>query len=190
MRCTVKKTLAQLVALDSHYVVTVKGNQGNLKKQCERLPTTQTPQSEYRELNCSHGRQVERYTRVYEASAVVREAWPQAQSMIVIERCGIREGKAFNTRSYHLSNLVLKAQTAGAMVRRHRDIENGLHWVRDVVLSEDDSLITQRTPAVNWSVLRSIVLNLFRAAGYHSLTRAIRLIGNNLDELLFLLTMN
>ena len=190
MRCTVKKTLQQLVEQGNHYVVTVKGNQGNLKKQFEQVHKTQTPTAKHTELDCSHGRWVERFTQVYAASTAVRDAWPHAQSMIIIERYGVRKGEAFNKVSYYLSDRELKAKAAALIVRGHRDIENGLHWVRDVVLHEDAARITQRTPAVNWSVVRSIVLNLFRAAGYHSLTKAIRMLGHDLDELLFLLTMN
>ena len=66
-------------------------------------------------------------------------------------------------------------------------IENGLHWVRDVVFQEDAAPFTHKTPALNWSVLRSITLNLFRAHGYHSLTRAMRLFSHDLLLLLSLL---
>lgn len=184
-----KKTVQQLVGQGNHYVVTVKGNPGNLKKQFE-LVQTQQPQSKTVELDCSHGRWVERYTRMYAAPAAVYDSWPEAKSMIVIERYGQREGHRFNRISYYLSDLDLIAQAAAMIVRDHRDIENGLHWVKDVVLPEDASLITQRILALNWAVFRSIVLNLFRAAGHTSLTKAIRKFGHDIDELLFLLTMN
>ena len=190
MPYTAKKTVQQLVDQGNHYLVTVKGNQGNLKKQLEQVQTAQTPKTQATELDRSHGRWVERCTRVYEAPTAVCEAWPQAKSMIVVERYGQREGYFFNKISYYLSNRDLAAKAAALVVREHRDIENGLHWVRDVVLGEDASLITQRTPATNWSLIRSIVLNLFRAAGHASLTRAIRMLGHDIDALLFLLSMN
>lgn len=169
--------------------MTVKGNQANLKKQFEQLQTQQQ-RSKTVELDCSHGRWVERYTRVYAAPAAVCDSWPEAKSMIVVERYGEREGHIFNQISYYLSDLELTAKAAAMIVQDHRDIENGLHWVKDVVLHEDASLITQRIPALNWAVFRSIVLNLFRAAGHHSLTKAIRRFAHDIDELLFLLTMN
>lgn len=110
--------------------------------------------------------------------------------MIVLERSGEREDAVFSTISYYLSDLALEAKGAAAIVRGHRDIENGLHWVRDVVMGEDDSLITQRIPALNWSVLRSIVLNLFRAAGHTSLTQACRMFAHDIPALISIVTKN
>lgn len=190
MPYTAKKTVQQLVDQKNHYVVTVKGNQGTLKKQFEQVQTAQVPKTQTVELDTSHGRWVERFTRVYTAPDSVVEAWPQAKSMIVLERYGEREGHAFSNVSYYLSDLDLEAKVAASIVRGHRDIENGLHWVRDVVFSEDDSLITQRIPALNWSVLRSVALNLFRADEQTSLTRAIRMLGHNIGALLFILIKN
>ena len=100
---------------------------------------------------------------------------------------GKREGGTFATTSFYLTSLSLSALEAALGVRQHRDIENGLHWVRDVVFQEDAAPFALMTPALNWSVLRSITLNLFRSHGYHSLTSAIRLFGHDLLQLLSLL---
>jgi len=174
----------------NHYVVTVKGNQGTLKRHFDQLQCTQMPTTQTVEIDCSHGRWVERFTRIYAAPEPVIEAWPHAKSMIVIERYGEREDRVFNAISYYLSDLTLEAKAAAQLVRQHRDIENGLHWVKDVVLGEDDSLITHRIPAINWAVIRSLVINLFRAAGLTSLTRAIRMIGHDIPKLFSLLRTN
>lgn len=69
-------------------------------------------------------------------------------------------------------------------------IENGLHWVKDVVFGEDDAPFGQHTPATNWSVIRNFVINLFRQHGYHGITKAQRLLGHDLDALFSLMTMN
>jgi predicted transposase YbfD/YdcC len=190
MPCTAKKTIQQLVEQGNHYVVTVKGNQGTLKQQFEQVQSAQRPVSAHVELDPSHGRWVERWTRVYAAPAAVVAAWPQAKRLIVVERYGEREGYVFGTTSYYLSDLELEAQAAALIIRGHRDIENGLHWVRDVVLGEDASLITRRIPALNWSALRSIVLNLFRAAGQTSLTQAIRMLAHDIPALISILIKN
>jgi hypothetical protein len=39
-------------------------------------------------------------------------------------------------------------------------IENGLHWVLDVIFREDDSRVRERTAARNFALLRKIALNL------------------------------
>lgn len=190
MPCIAKKTLQQVVEQGNHYVVAVKGNQGRLHQAFDHIQLTQQPTTKTVELDCSHGRWVERFTRIYAVPEAVLDNWPHAQSMVVLERYGQREGHVFTTTSYYLSDRPLDAKTAAGLVRQHRDIENGLHWVKDVVLGEDDSLITHRIPALNWAVIRSLVVNLFRTAGLTSLTRAIRMLGHDLLALFSLLTTN
>jgi predicted transposase YbfD/YdcC len=56
----------------------------------------------------------------------------------------------------------MSAMEAALGVRQHRDIENGLHWVRDVVFQEDAAPFADFTPAINGSLLRSIALNLIK----------------------------
>ena len=58
-------------------------------------------------------------------------------------------------------------------VRAHWGIENGLHWCLDVTFGEDASLIRLRNAAQNFSFLRRLGLNLFRA----DKSRAISLPG-------------
>lgn len=190
MHCTVKKTLQQVVSQGNHYVVTVKGNQGKLSRHFDQVQMTQQPTTKTVEYDRSHGRWVERFTRIYSVPETVINDWPHAKSMVVLERYGERDGHMFNTLSYYLSDRALDAKTAAQLVRQHRDIENGLHWVKDVVLGEDDSLITHRIPAINWAVIRSLVVNLFRAAGLTSLTRAIRMLGHDIQALISLLITN
>ena len=170
--------------------MTVKGNQPTLYQAFEKIQKTQKPYSEHLETEHAHGRSVTRNIEVYAPSKGVRQQWPSANSMMVRHSHGYRSGKAFHSMSYYLSDHCLEANTAASMIRQHRDIENGLHWVRDVVMCEDDSLITEPIPAINWSVLRSFALNLFRAAGKPSLTRAIRMHGHDIQALISLLITN
>jgi predicted transposase YbfD/YdcC len=183
-----KKTVERLVAQGNDYLIAVKGNQPKLMQQFQSACAEMTPHSQTVELDNSHGRQVERTTRVFAAPPALATTWPQARSLVVVERQGTREGQTFATISYYLTSLNLSAMAAALGVRQHRDIENGLHWVKDVVFGEDAAPFPHFSPALNWSVIRSIALNLFRSHGYHSLTTAIRLLGHDLLQLLALLT--
>lgn len=176
------------MAQGNDYLITVKGNQPKLMQQFQQACATMTPHSQTLHLDTSHGRVVERKTQVFAAPATLAVTWHQAQSLVVVYRQGMRQGHTFATVSFYLTSLSLSAIEAALGVRQHRDIENGLHWVRDVVFQEDAAPFAEFTPAINWSVLRSIALNLFRAHGYHSLTTAIRLLGHHLLQLLSLLT--
>jgi predicted transposase YbfD/YdcC len=171
-------------------LVTVKGNQPKLMQQFHDALAEQTPLSVAESLDTSHGRQVKRVVQVFAAPPAVAALWKQAQSLVVVERSGVREDHPFETTSFYLSSLPPNALELGLGIRAHRDIENGLHWVRDVVFKEDAAPFVDLRTALNWSLIRTIALNLFRANGYPSLTRAIRLLGNDLCGLLSLLTKN
>ncbi|RCJ40635.1 hypothetical protein A6770_37530 [Nostoc minutum NIES-26] len=69
-------------------------------------------------------------------------------------------------------------------------IENGLHWIKDVVFGEDTAPFCAYNAATNWSIIRTFVINLLRAKGYRSLTKAQRFLCHDLEQLFSLLTMN
>jgi predicted transposase YbfD/YdcC len=190
MRYTPKKTVQMLVEQRNDYVVTVKGNQPKLVQQFQAAIAQQSPHSEDASSDYSHGRQVNRRVQVFAAPETLRQTWAQAASLVVVYRTGVREQKPFATTSYYLSSLSISAIELGLGIRQHRDIENGLHWVRDVVFEEDAAPFREVAPALNWSVLRTIGLNLFRSWGEESLTKAIRRWGHDLVQLLSLLTTN
>ena len=48
----------------------------------------------------------------------------------------------------------------GRAIRKHRAIENALHWVLDVTFREDDSRMRDQRAARNLAVLRKIAINL------------------------------
>lgn len=172
------------------YLVTVKGNQPKLVEQFQQAIEQAAPVSESTTVDLTHGRAVQRQVQVFAAPKALAQTWAQAQSLVVVYRTGMRDQQSFSTTSYYLSSLTTEAVTFGLGIRQHRDIENGLHWVKDVVLGEDAAPFADFTPALNWAVLRTIALNLFRSNGYPSLTRGIRLLQHDLAKLLSLLRMN
>ncbi len=175
------------MAQGNDYLISVKGNQPKLMQQFQQACAQMSPHSQTVHLDTSHGRVVQRTTQVFAAPPTLAQTWPKAESLVVVERQGWREGRTFATTSFYLTSLNLSAVATALGIRQHRDIENGLHWVRDVVFQEDRAPFACKAPALNWSVLRSIALNLFRAGGYHSLTTAIRLLAHDLLQLLSLL---
>lgn len=178
------------MAQGNDYLVTVKGNQPKLVRQFQDALVNQTPLSQDDSLDLSHGRRVNRRVKVFAAPPLLSQTWAKAQSLVVVYREGMREHQPFSTTSFYLSSLSITAIELGLGIRQHRDIENGLHWVKDVVFGEDAAPFLEFSPALNWSLLRLIGLNLFRSNGYDSLTKAIRLLGNNLSQLFSLLTTN
>ena len=62
-------------------------------------------------------------------------------------------------------------------VRGHWEIENRLHWVRDVTLGEDASPVRMGAAPQVMAVLRNITLGLLRSFGYRNIAAALRRIG-------------
>ena len=168
----------------------VKGNQRTLKQAFEYLKSEAQPFDESVEYDRSHGRWVERVTQLYHPSERVVQQWPHARCMVVTERYGERDGRFFHRTSYHLSDIVLSAKATAAAIRGHRYIENDLHWVRDVVLGEDASPVVDTHAVLNWSCIRSFVLNTFRTRQHSSLTTAIRRFAHDIPALFSLLITN
>ena len=69
------------------------------------------------------------------------------------------------------------------MIRSHWQIENSLHWVKDVIQAEDRSSIRAANAASTISVLKTWVLSLFRLRGHHSIKHATIRFANKIPEL-------
>ncbi|GBP99171.1 hypothetical protein SSP531S_05660 [Streptomyces spongiicola] len=64
--------------------------------------------------------------------------------------------------------------TSGWLIEAHWEIENRLHWVRDVAFDEDHSQIrTGNAPSI-MAALRNTVITLLRLAGHHNIAAALR----------------
>jgi predicted transposase YbfD/YdcC len=92
----------------------------------------------------------------------IDEQWVGVKRLIEVERTGLRQGKAHTHRSYFISSVELEAQEFAQRIRGRWSIENRLHWVKDVVMQEDNSRIRNKQGAGNFSLVRSIVMSLLR----------------------------
>lgn len=179
-----------IVEQGNDYLVGVKGNHPKLLQQFKTVALQQLPRSLDKQTERTRQRLVERTVKVFEANCALKAGWAQAQSLIEVQRQGTRAGVPFHAISYYLSSLSVEAVEFALGIRCHRDIENGLHWVKDVVLKEDAAPFAHPTAATNWSIIRTIVLNLVRRWGYRSLSKAQRFVCHDLDQLFHLLTIN
>ena len=64
--------------------------------------------------------------------------------------------------------------TAATWIRGQWQIENGLHWVRDVTLGEDLSQIHAGNAPQVMATLRNLVISLHRLAGATNIAAALR----------------
>jgi hypothetical protein len=162
-------------------VLTVKGNQPRLRRQLAGLPWREVEPA-HRSAETAHGRREIRTTRVVSVAAGI--AFPYAvQAVQVVRRSrpvNARTGKAGRWRTetvYAVTDLrphqASPAELAG-WIRGHWQIENALHWVRDVTFAEDLSRVrTGHAPQVMAS-LRNLVISLHRLAGATTIAAALR----------------
>jgi predicted transposase YbfD/YdcC len=187
MRCTAKKTVKAIIDKGCDYLIAVKKNQPKLHGQIQRTSQECVAKSKHVSRECTRDRQTKRVVRVFDDLRGIAEHWVGIKSLIEVKRTGMRGGKAYKQMAYYISSVALEAEAFAQAIRGHWHIENRLHWVKDVVLREDSSRIRNEQAAGNFSLVRSMVMNLLRIQGYSSITQAQRQIAHDIDKLCSLL---
>lgn len=101
-----------------------------------------------------------------------------------MRRWGTRHGKYYEEVSFYvLSKPIDSAQTVAKGIRGHWGIENNLHWVKDVILGEDDMTITNQKQATIVAHLNTTALNLLRLAGLKPNKDTLAIFTNKVHEL-------
>lgn len=88
---------------------------------------------------------------------------PSVATIITVRsRTELKDRCRTDTR-YYISSANLTAEAAAEAVRGHWGIENRLHWVLDVVFSEDQARLRTGHGARNMAIVRHFAINLVRA---------------------------
>jgi predicted transposase YbfD/YdcC len=169
--------VAYLHKRGAHWILTAKGNQPTLHRQVRGLPWRAVTVA-YRATSRGHGRRETRTIKIVTISTGI--AFPHAaQAIQVVRRTQpLTGGRRWRTQTiYAITSLAphhaSPAQIA-AWIRGHWQIENSLHWVRDVTYDEDRSQIrTGNTPQV-MATLRNIAITALRLAGVTNIAAALR----------------
>lgn len=164
----------------------VKDNQLKLHSQIKQIATTEKPTSRNVKTEKTRDRKTTRTVEVFHNLKGIDPQWRGIKSLIKVERKGTRQGKKYQEIACYISSLVQTAQEFARGIRGHWAIENRLHWVKDVVLQEDNSRINKGNAPANLSIIRAIALNLLRRNGYNSITSSQRFLAHDLDKLLHL----
>lgn len=183
-------TLALLSTRQCRYFIGLKANQKKLFEQMQSLLTQSTPLSEATHSETLHGRHTQRTAKVYAVPAHLPARWAKAaiQRVIWLWRRGIRKGKPFEEHHCYLSNDTLDAMTFLEVARTHWQIENGLHWVKDVTLEEDDPPRRGGFAPINWAVFNSFLITLARRLNCRTLPDAQRELANQVQQVFLWLT--
>jgi predicted transposase YbfD/YdcC len=168
------------------FVIALKANQSTLLQTLLWMRLEQVPEQIHSSHEVSRNRAVTREVRVYRCSGKFEPAWEGIRSAICLEQVGTRAGKPYQERRWFISSLCASAARFAHLIRQHWQIENGLHWVKDVVLNEDRSPLSHPNAAINLSICRNFVINLLRLNGFNSITQALRVIAHDIPRLLLL----
>jgi predicted transposase YbfD/YdcC len=169
----------QIVDQKADYVLALKGNQGNTRKEVGDhfdfalrqldLKTAKGWSHHQQKPEKSHGRLTTRTvlstSNLASLDDDIRKRWPGLQSLIVVEsetEIPSTGEKRDKERRYYLSSLVATAGEFHEIIRKHWAIENQCHWVLDVVFREDGNHIHRKNAPLNFSCLVRIALNLLK----------------------------
>lgn len=169
-----QKEIAQtIVDRGGDYVLAVKANQPTLHAELQEA-FAQAPAPPRRSsrrtttFEKGHGRSEQRTVQVLPAqdylSAAQMALWVGVVSLVMGTRVVWEQATGAQSTEvrYFLSSLPPVARCIGSAIRGHWRIENGLHWVLDVVFREDARRVYDRTTAENVAFLNRLALSLLR----------------------------
>lgn len=117
--------------------------------------------------------------------------WPGVKQVLRVVNETTRSGKMTREVRYFVTSLTRGQADAPRLlkiVRGHWSaIENGLHWVRDVVFREDRSTISTGHAPQNLAALRNAVLACLRADGGGTVAAKLRRFARKSDRLFAML---
>jgi predicted transposase YbfD/YdcC len=168
-----KEIAKTIVAGGGDYIFAVKDNQPTLHAEIKAafatavMPRARSPRLYTTEAQ-GHGREEQRTVQVLPAhdylSAAQGAVWLGVLALVMVTRVVWCEATGVESLevSYFLSSLPPNARRIGTAIRGHWSIENGLHWVLDVVFREDARRLYDRTAAENVAFLNRLALSLLR----------------------------
>lgn len=179
-----KKTIEAIVDGGNDYVIQVKGNQKELLRGIEQTIEHGEMLDEYKKEEKNRGRLEKRRVRLYDYDErFISKSWKNVYRIIEVVNEGIRNQKGYYEKHYYISSLKDENATVFAEgIRKHWSIENQLHYVKDVIHNEDDCLIEHTSIAANLSLVKSIVISLFRQKGFKSTKIAIERFKNRVSD--------
>src|SRR3954465_10791134 len=156
---------------EGHYLLAVKDNpptlraavEAVLEQACEADFVGVRPDG-HEAIEDGHGRHEERYVTVISDPIGLPNQWPDVAAVVQVNREREVGGQRAVTSHYYLTSYDGTAADFARWVRGHGGIENGLHWVLDVVFREDRSRIRAENAGANLAMIRRVAVSLLQRA--------------------------
>ena len=150
-------------------MLALKANQGTLHDDVRRfLADPQRPAgASHRTVDGDHGGIETRTSTVCTDIKWLQEqhAWPGLAAIGQVVRVREIGTRVTTETAYYLLSKPLSAKRFGQVARAHWGVENGLHWVLDVTMNEDQARNRKDYGPENIALLRRLALNLAKLEG-------------------------
>ena len=153
-----REIAATIIAKGADYVLALKGNQGTLREDVELLFVEQRARNfadiavdRHETVEKSHGRIETRTTTVTDDIAWFEQShrWPGLRSIVRVETVREIGAKIERETRFYITSRPPHAAALAEAIRSHWGIENGLHWVMDMVF-RDDEFLSRRHAVLRW----------------------------------------
>ena len=84
-------------------------------------------------------------------------------------------GKVETETRFYITSLALPANVLGPMIRSHWMVENGLHWVLDMIFRDDECRVRTDNAPFNLAIVKHSALNVLRTGKSADSDEAARL---------------
>lgn len=178
---TQREHVTDLHARGAHWVLTVKGNQPQLRRQLAGMPWRDIAEG-HRSAETGHGRREIRVLKVVTIATGIefphaRQAVQGTRRTRPISARTARKGRWHTETVYAITDLAphqARPDELATWIRGHWQIENSLHWIRDVTYAEDLSQIRTGAGPQTMATLRNLAISLHRLAGATNIAAALR----------------
>jgi predicted transposase YbfD/YdcC len=164
-----KEIAWEIRAAGGDYLLAVKDNQPRLHADiqaafalAQRSGFARLRHDTFVSQQTGHSRHEQRrYTVLYDCDGLsTQEDWQDLAAIVRVQRRRRVGDKESEEVAYYISSSTADAEVLARGIRLHWGIENGCHWVLDVVFGEDRSRVRQGHAAENLAWLRKMVLSL------------------------------
>lgn len=152
------------------YVLSVKGNQSTLHKEIQLFfegifsGTFPFEVEKHETIGKDHGRiETRRYYLTDNIEWLSKnKAWPGLKTIGCVESVRETDDSISTELRYFISSLPANVIQFSQAVRGHWGIENGLHWVMDIVFRDDECRIRKKHGPANFVTIKHIAQNMLK----------------------------
>src|SRR5208337_1604156 len=168
-----QREIAQkIIDKKADYILALKGNQGTLRddvalfaREQKAVAFKETSVSRDTTVDGDHGRIESRTVTVFRDISWLQHSshqWPGLKSVVMVESERESGGKIETETRFYITSLTLLANAIAPMIRKHWMIENGLHWVLDMIFRDDDCRVRTDNAPAKLTIIKHIALNVLR----------------------------